>query len=37
MIAPDSAAVAGTPQAGGALVGVATWADGVPELYLALT
>jgi hypothetical protein len=38
MIAPDPAAVAGTPQAGGALVGVAAWAHRSPrELHLALT
>jgi hypothetical protein len=34
MIAPDPAAVAGTPEAGGALVGVATWAYGSPRAVL---
>ena len=34
VIAPDPAAVAGTPQAGGALIGVATWPDGSPRAVL---
>jgi hypothetical protein len=33
MIAPDPAAVASTPRGGGALVDVATWADGSARLY----
>jgi len=37
MIAPDPAAVAGTPQAGGALVVSPLGQMRVPELYLALT